>query len=126
MLIEAFKKYIVLCKGPDHKVYRWNLDVVPGKKAWKVKDQIFKIGNMVKDHYIISIEEVKEVMNEDCSDEEEFWEQPISEDEFDFAVGDSGIGFAVNPSFGQAYRCDICGGIVASDICTSCMFDWDS
>ncbi|MGM0852398.1 MAG: hypothetical protein ACQEWI_07285 [Bacillota bacterium] len=41
MLIRAFKKYIVLCEGPDHNLYRWNLDVVPGKKAWRVIDGAF-------------------------------------------------------------------------------------
>lgn len=125
MLIKAFKKYIVLCKGPDNNLYRWNLDVVPGKKAWRVRDRDFKIGYTVKGYRILSIEEIPDLF-EECCEEEEFFEPPISEDEFDFAVGDSGIGFAVNPSFGQAYRCDLCGGIVASDVCTSCMFDWDS
>ncbi|RFB11469.1 hypothetical protein DZB84_20600 [Bacillus sp. HNG] len=32
------------------------------------------------------------------------WEKPISENEFEFEVRDSGIGFAVNLSYGQTYR----------------------
>ncbi|WP_061810469.1 cold shock domain-containing protein [Rossellomorea vietnamensis] len=52
--------------------------------------------------------------------------QTITEDEFLDSVALSGAHFAAVPSFSQSYRCDICGGVVANDICTSCMFDWDS
>ncbi|MBN8194199.1 cold shock domain-containing protein [Bacillus sp. NTK074B] len=52
--------------------------------------------------------------------------QTITEDEFLDSVATSGTHYAATPSFSQSYRCDICGGVVANDICTNCMFDWDS
>jgi hypothetical protein len=41
---------------------------------------------------MLSIKEIQDLF-EECSEEEKFFEPPITEDEFDFAVCDSGIGF---------------------------------
>jgi cold shock CspA family protein len=52
--------------------------------------------------------------------------QMITENEFLDSVASSGAVYPAAPSFTKSYHCDICGGVVANDICTSCMFDWDS
>ena len=50
----------------------------------------------------------------------------FDESDFQNRVDLSGLDYAVRPVFSQAYSCDICGGIVANDRCTDCMFDWDA
>lgn len=131
MVIQAFHKYIVLCQK-GQQLYRWHLDVTPWNNAWKILNEKIEVGSIFKGHFILSIEEIEgqKSFNEKLAindeDDLEFWEHPISEEEFDCAVQESGIGFAVSPSYGQTFRCQICGGVVANDICTECMFDWDS
>jgi hypothetical protein len=153
MLIKPFNKYVIVCKGRDQQLYRWHLKVEPWYKAWKVVNQEVQVGKKFKGYSILTIDNVtntpygehfndlelwgKSKQYNDLKPENkteakyeedfdsEFWEQPISEEDFDFAVSTSDLGFAATPSYGQSYRCQICGGIVANDICTDCMFDWD-
>ncbi|MGG3006682.1 hypothetical protein [Geobacillus stearothermophilus] len=136
MLIKPFRKYVVLCKGPDQKTYRWHLNVKPGYKAWKIVNENVQVGDKFKGYLILSINDITnefefalnqtEMDYQDDEDDFEFWEKPISKDEFDFAVSQFDLEFAVRPFYSQSYRCQICGGVVVNDICTDCMFDWGS
>lgn len=151
MLIKPFRKYVVVCRGEDSDIYRWHLKVEPWYKAWKVANYSISVGDVFKGYFILYIDDVTykpygekfddlklwgkttsendfilEDSKKDQKNSLEFWEVPISEYEFDFAVETSNIGFAAYPSYSQSFRCQICGGVVANDICTDCMFDWDS
>lgn len=127
MIIQPFKQYIVICKGVNNQQYRWYLNISPSMNAWKIVNEDIRIGETFKKHLILHIEEVhKNNILFDQEDEFEFWDKPIAESEFKNAIRQSNLGFAVDPIYDQSYRCQICGGIVANDICTECMFDWDS
>lgn len=135
MIIKPFHKYIVLC-SKGNKTYRWYLNLEPQYKAWKIVNKHIQLGDNIKGYKIISMEEQPLGINvkleelpweSDFSKESlNFWNKPIHKDEFDFYVNTSGIDFAVSPSYSQSYRCQICGGVVANNVCTECMFDWDS
>ncbi|MBB6177312.1 hypothetical protein HNQ82_002145 [Anoxybacillus tengchongensis] len=120
MLIQPFKKYVVLCKGPDQKIYRWYLDVQPNHKAWKIVNEDIKVGEKFKGYFILSIDDITNDMSnsnqvQHKKDPFKEFKKPVSIEQFDF---DS------IPSY--SYTCQICGGVVRNDICTTCMFDWDS
>jgi hypothetical protein len=123
MLIKPNGKYIIISRDQNNLIHRWNLTIIPSKRAWKLAYKDINVGDVLNGYKILSIKKVYEPPTEELDDE---WDIPISEDEFDFAVSYSGIGFAVEPTYDESYRCPLCGGIVANDICTNCMFDWDS
>lgn len=150
MIIQPFRKYIVICRGDDGQSYRWNLVVEPGRRAWNILNEVIIVGHIFKGFMILSIQDVTDpnnVLEDDIvelfkqycipkfhdSDDDEMdidddvpWNKSISLDEFDFAISTSNVGYSAQPTFSQSYRCQICGGVVAGDICTDCMFDWDS
>ena len=128
MFIKANGKYRIIAKGPDTLIYEWNLTIIPSKRAWKIVSKDLKKGDMLNGYLILFIEDVSPKYSfKFYRDEEDYnWKRDITEEEFQYAVASSNLGFTVYPSLSQSYRCDICGGIVANDICTDCMFDWDS
>jgi len=133
MKIEAYKRYTVLCRkinGIQNIIYQWDLIVEPHHKAWRILGENISVGQVFKGHLILSIEEVEHKMiqyKKDYPYENDYaWTRPINEDEFNFSVLQSNIGFAVAPIYEASYRCQLCGGVVANDICTACMFDWDN
>lgn len=125
MLIEAFKKYTVICKGTNQKTYRWHLRVEPGYKAWKIVNHDITPKEIFNGYFIISIDVTTDKTSKSECIKVPF-NKPISTNAFHTSVAQSGLGFAATPSISQSYRCQMCGGIVANDICTDCMFDWDN
>lgn len=123
MLITPFKKYLVHCRDTDQIEYHWHLDVLPGKKAWKLAEQKIETGMMFKGFFILSIEEKVAPQSHLTSFNSS--QKSITKNEFDVAIDMSDFIHAVKPSFSQSYRCHICQGVVANDRCSSCMFDWD-
>lgn len=123
MLITPFKKYLVHCRDTDQIEYHWHLDVLPGKKSWKLAEQEIGAGMNFKGFFILSIEEKMSSPSSVTS----FYsnQKSITKNEFDIAVDLSDFTHAVRPSFSQSYRCHICQGVVANGRCSSCMFDWD-
>lgn len=143
MIIHPFRKYVVSCLGSDKKTYRWHLWMEPYFKAWNVVDQEIKVGEVFKGHLILSVEDVTDKpygamfscmdlwKRSEKSTNRKFeddlaWPDDVDEDEFERALASTDLCFAVDPSYSQSYRCQICGGVVANDICTQCCFDWDS
>ncbi|OXS74183.1 hypothetical protein [Domibacillus enclensis] len=124
MLIRPYHRYTVLVEDSNHIQYVWHLNVLPHKKAWRVANLEMNWATVFKGYLILDIEELDGA--EVGIDEETDEDLHISMDDFHMAVGMSGIGYAVDPLYSTSYRCQICGGIVANDICTDCMFDWDS
>lgn len=52
MIIEPFKKYVVTCEDVGGTRYRWHLEVVPGKNAWKVVNATILVGQHFKGYWI--------------------------------------------------------------------------
>jgi hypothetical protein len=125
MLIKANGKYVIISQDSNNLIHQWNLTIVPGKRAWKLVNKDIKVGDVLNGYKILAIKTVYEPPTIDL-DDDEWWKRPISRKEFDMSVYMSGIGFAVEPCYEASYRCQICGGVVANDICTQCMFDWDN
>lgn len=135
MIIRPFHKYTVLC-SKGNKVYRWHLDLNPQNKAWKIVNRTIEVGDNIKGYEVLHVEEktFEHSINpkdlpwygDSSEDNLNFWKSPITKDEFNLSVDMSGIGFAIRPHHGESYRCQLCGGVVANNICTDCMFDWDS
>src|SRR4051794_19956040 len=89
MIIKPFRKYVVLCKGFDQKIYRWHLKVEPWYKAWKVVNQDVQVRDIFKGYLILSIEDVIDTPYEEKFDNLKLWEIPILKKELDFIVEDS-------------------------------------
>lgn len=127
MLIKKNGKYRIISRGPENLIYEWNITISPVKKAWKLVNKDIKVGDILNGYTILSATTVYEPITEDTEYDKFQWSaSPISEEEFDFAVYQSNLGYTIEPSFDQSYRCQLCDGIVANDVCTNCMFDWDS
>lgn len=122
MLIQSYQKYEVLCKNVASGVlYRWHLNVIPGNKAWKVVYMDLRSKTLIKGYSIIYIKDLED-NNFTVSKREA---RTFNKTDFHNKVDRSDLGYAARPLFSQAYKCDICGGVVANNICTDCMFDWD-
>lgn len=126
MKIKAFRTYTVICKGTDQKTYRWHLKVEPGYIAWKAVNQHIIPKKTFKGYLIISIDDVTTASPTTHLTDPPGFKKAISEKEFNFTLSQSEIDFSVRPSYSQSFRCQMCGGVVTNDICTDCMFDWDS
>lgn len=132
MLIEPNKQYRVLCKKVSAiqlQQYVWHLDVKADKKAWKIVNQNVEVGSIVHGHLILSISDcTPDSISANYQNSHSVCEEEdlISEEEFTDAINGSSFSYAASPFFGHSYRCQICNGVVANDICTDCMFDWDS
>lgn len=137
MIIEPYKTYVVICKGPDNQIYQWNLNTTPGRKAWKILHRDIQPNTIFYNHYILSIENVSTELTSDFMKhviaplEEPSTEdyaqktKPISANEAMSATAE--LGFPVQFAYTTAtYRCQFCNGVVVNDICSECMFDWDS
>lgn len=126
MIIEPYNHYEILCLGSDKKTYRWHISTLPTKRAWKLVNIDVKAGFMISGFHILHVSKVPPLLqlNEDLL--KTSVTKPFSEDEFQEAIYGSSFEYGVSPSYHQSFSCQICGGIVASNICTSCMFDWDS
>ncbi|OSX54782.1 hypothetical protein [Anoxybacillus ayderensis] len=142
MLIKPFRKYIVLCKGPDQKTYRWHLNVQPEFKAWKIANEDVQIGQYFKGYLILSIDDITDkpttISNDFLHEKSHLkkFDESISQDELDLGLNDEKFTkhfisldeFDIDsiPSYGSSSSCEICGGTVRNGVCTTCMFDWDS
>lgn len=135
MLIKENGKYTIISKDSHGLTYKWSLTIIPSKRAWKLANKQVNPGDILNGYTVISALEghypsFTKSNNDSTPFTRNSWCQeeklPISKGDFYDSVYTSGIDYAVEPSFHQAYRCDLCGGIVANDICTNCMFDWDS
>lgn len=114
----------------NNKQYRWDLNLKPKNKAWKVVNQNITEGSIFKGYYILSIADVTLdnlfVTFDFNSDDFVPSKKSFSKRKYEEEVSLSNIGYASRPSYDTSYTCFICGGIVAGDRCTSCMFDWDN
>jgi hypothetical protein len=117
MLIKSNRKYEIICKDNSDLIHQWNLTIIPSKRAWKLNNQEIKPGDELNGYSILSVKKKVCQYNDHSS---------ILKEDFIHSVNTSGIRFAVDPTYQAAYCCQLCGGIVANDICTECMFDWDS
>ena len=133
MKIQAHKRYHLLCRKINdiqNITYLWDLVIEPYHKAWRILGEDIYVNQIFKEHHILSIEEVDckpiQQKNHLPYEDDYEWTRPIDRDEFNFSVLQSNIGFAVAPVYDASYRCQFCGGVVANDICTACMFDWDN
>ena len=109
MIIEPFKKYVVTCEASGGTMYRWHLEVVPGKNAWKVVNANMVVGENFKGFGI------KEVT--------------LEEDLAPLATGRRALLSEGDDDDDQAFweECPQCGGSIGIDgQCHSCGFDWDS
>lgn len=131
MKIQPYRHYVVHCKQANQTYCIWNLIVLPGYKSWRIIGEDIQVNTYFYDHLILSIEDITDterskvkVVTNDCEPEINPWEAPISLDDYHEAVRTAG--FYLNPCYGSTYRCQICNGVVINDICSECMFDWNS
>lgn len=131
MLIKPNKQYQVLCKRADadhFQLYIWELDLKIGNRAWRIVNQEIEVGSIIHGHLVLSIVDCTPISSSVTYQDSNFTVEndQISEEEFINAINSSSFSYAASPFSGQSYRCQICNGVVANDICTDCMFDWDS